>query len=150
MDSTSSRSDSRTLSIEATAAEVWAAMSQPERIARWWGPEGFHSTIHEFDFRPGGRWRLTMHGPDGAAYPNESRFIRLEPGRAWQIEHLSGHHFLLTIELAESGGVTRVAWQQTFDTAEHYQSLAAFVAEANQQNLERLAREVREGAGAGR
>jgi hypothetical protein len=29
-------------------------------------------------------------------------------------------------------------WRQTFDTAEHYQQLAEFVAAANEQNLGRL------------
>ncbi|CUW38341.1 protein of unknown function [Magnetospirillum sp. XM-1] len=50
-------------------------------------------------------------------------------------ERLSGHHFLLSIELAPVTGGTEVRWTQTFDTVEHYQNIAAFVATANQQNL---------------
>ena len=42
-------------------------------------------------------------------------------------------------------GGTRVTWRQTFDTAEHYQRIAAFVAGANEQNLQRLAAEVLSG-----
>jgi uncharacterized protein YndB with AHSA1/START domain len=143
MESVEARSDSRTKAIAAPAAEVFAAMSDPARVARWWGPAGFRNTIHEFDFRPDGRWTLTMHGPDGTDYPNESRFTRVEPGRIFEIEHLSGHHFILTIELTEDGPNTRVSWRQTFDSVEHYRRLAEFVAVANEQNLERLAAEVR-------
>ncbi len=144
-DDIASRSDIRQHRIAATPAQVFAALSQPERVARWWGPAGFTNTIHVFDFRPGGAWRLTMHGPDGRAYPNESRFSRIEPERLLEIEHLSGHHFTLTLALEADGEGTQVHWRQTFDSAAHYQALAAFVAGANAQNLQRLALEVTAG-----
>jgi uncharacterized protein YndB with AHSA1/START domain len=137
------RSDSRDKTIAAPPAEVYAAMSDPTRIAKWWGPDGFTNTIHKFDFQPGGQWLLTMHGPDGTDYPNESRFARLIPDRVFEIEHFSGHHFLLTIELHGTESGTTVHWRQTFDTVEHYEQIAQFVALANEQNLERLSREVR-------
>lgn len=124
-------------------------MSNPARVARWWGPSGFTNTIHEFDFRSGGQWLLTMHGPDGQNYPNESRFTRVVADQLLEIEHLGGHHFVLTIELAPKDGGTEVRWRQTFDTAEHYARIAEFVASANEQNLDRLAAEVqRESGGA--
>jgi uncharacterized protein YndB with AHSA1/START domain len=143
MERVEARSDSRRKLIQASPAEVYAAISDPVRIARWWGPQGFSNTIHEFHFHPGGLWLLTMHGPDGKDYPNESRFVRIVPDRSVEIEHLSGHHFLLRIDLTEQGADTIVAWQQTFDTVEHYERIAGFVATANEQNLDRLAEEVR-------
>jgi len=145
MEPVETRSDERSLVVEATAAEVFAAMKDPARLARWWGPTGFRSTIHRFEFQPGGSWLLTMHGPDGTDYPNESRFSRLVPDEIFEIEHLSGHHFVLTIELRAMDQATRVNWRQTFDTVEHYDRIAQFVAGANQQNLERLAAEVMQG-----
>lgn len=148
MEPIENRSDLRSKLLSATPAAVFAAMSDPGRIARWWGPAGFTNTIHEFEFHPGGRWLLTMHGPDGKDYPNESRFARIETDRVFEIEHLSGHHFLLSIELLPQGDGTEVIWRQTFDTVEHYQRIAQFVAEANQQNLERLAAEVQRGKSA--
>ena len=137
------RSDVRSAVIDAPPAHVYAAMSDPARIARWWGPAGFTNTIHQFDFHPGGDWRLTMHGPDGKDYPNESRFTRLVPDQLFEIEHLNGHHFILTLTLEATAGGTLVGWQQTFDTAEHYRQIAGFVGPANEQNLARLAEEVR-------
>lgn len=136
------RSDIRSHYIAAPPVQVFAAMSDPDRVARWWGPDGFSSTIHIFDFQPGGSWVLTMHAPDGTDYPNESRFTRLEPGALFEIEHFSGHHFFLTLQLHASGEGTQVHWQQTFDTVEHYARIAQFVAGANAQNLQRLAAEV--------
>jgi hypothetical protein len=86
-----------------------------------------------------------MHGPDGKDYPNESRFTRVVAGEVLEIEHLNGHHFLLTMELSPLDGGTEVRWRQTFDTVEHYERIARFVASANEQNLERLAAEVERG-----
>lgn len=150
MEPAEKRSDSRSVFIAASPAQVFAAMSDPERIARWWGPDGFTNTIHQFDFRPGGTWLLTMHGPDGKDYPNESRFMRLSSGEIFEIEHLSGHHFVLSIELQPSDQGTRVHWRQTFDTVEHYEQIVQFVAGANEQNLQRLATEVLTSPDAGR
>lgn len=140
------RSDIRSRLIAATPAQVFSAMCQAERVARWWGPAGFSSTIHAFDFQPGGDWRLTLHGPDGTDYPNHNRFARIEPDRLLVIDHPSAdHHFVLTLELVSEAGGTRVHWCQSFDTAEHHASLASFVAVANEQNLDRLAAEVARG-----
>jgi uncharacterized protein YndB with AHSA1/START domain len=58
--------------IPAPREQVFAAFSDPTLLARWWGPEGFTNTIHCFEPRAGGRWQLTMHGPDGSTYPNEN------------------------------------------------------------------------------
>lgn len=145
---TEGRSDARTRLIAARPDEVFAAMSDPVRVARWWGPAGFSNTIHTFEFVPGGRWLMTMHGPDGTDYPNESRFTRIVASQLFEIEHLGGHHFLLTLELQAHAQGTLLAWRQTFDTVEHYRALAEFVAVANEQNLDRLAAEVARGAGA--
>jgi hypothetical protein len=142
MEPVEKRSDSRSVHIGATPEQVFAAMSTPERVARWWGPDGFTNSIQQFDFRPGGTWLMTMHGPDGKDYPNESRFTRLVPGELFEIEHLSGHHFILSIELRASGRGTDVHWRQTFDTVGHYERIAQFVAGANEQNLQRLRAEV--------
>lgn len=143
-----SRSDLRYKLIPARPAEVFAAIRDPTRIVKWWGPAGFTNTFHKFEFAPGGAWLLTMHGPDGKDYRNESRFTRIVPDQLFEIEHLVGHHFLLTLELCPHDEGTTVRWCQTFDTVEHYRQLAEFVAAANEQNLERLAAEVARGAGA--
>lgn len=148
MEPIDARSDSRHTLIISSPAEVFAAVSDPARLARWWGPDGFTNTIHQFEFEPGGMWRLTMHGPDGKDYPNESRFTRIVPNQIVEIEHLNGHHFVLTLELLPTEAGTVLKWRQTFDTVEHYERMAEFVAPANEQNLERLAAEVQRGKSA--
>ena len=148
MEPIEARSDSRSRLLVASPSEIFSAMSDPARIARWWGPNGFTNTIQQFEFKPGGKWLLTMRGPDGTNYPNESRFTRIATDQVFEIEHLNGHHFLLAIQLEPKGSATEVKWLQTFDTVEHYEQIAQFVALANEQNLERLAAEVQRGKSA--
>ncbi len=142
------RSDVRSRLFQAKPEEVFAAFSSPDRMARWWGPMGFTNTIHRFDFFADGLWLMTMHGPDGKDYPNESRFTCIETGQTFEIEHFSGHHFILRIELSPTATGTRLTWRQSFDSIEHYQRIAGFVAIANEQNLDRLASEIAAGRGA--
>lgn len=137
----------RSLLIAARPPDVFAAINDPVRMARWWGPDGFTNTFHAFEFREGGTWTLTMHGPDGKPYPNECRFVRIEPDACVVIEHLGGHHFFLTLRLEPNAQGTLIRWQQTFDSSAHYEPIASFVAEANQQNLLRLDAEVRRSPG---
>jgi len=55
---------------------VFKAWTVPAIITNWWGPRGFSTTTHEMDFRAGGVWRFTMHGPDGTDYPNKIVYPR--------------------------------------------------------------------------
>lgn len=58
---------------------VWKVWTQPEHIAKWWGPRGFDTTVEKLDLRVGGRSRYVMHGPDGAKYPVEGVFQEIVP-----------------------------------------------------------------------
>lgn len=60
--------------ISSPIEKVYEAFANPEILKKWWGPEGFTNTIHEFDLQPGGNWILTMHGPDKGNYENSSFF----------------------------------------------------------------------------
>jgi uncharacterized protein YndB with AHSA1/START domain len=123
---------------------VWAAWVDPARLARWWGPKGFCSTFHEFDPRPAGRWRFTMHGPDGTDYPNESVFVEVAPAARLVFDHVSGHAFRFTATFAAEGAGTRLGWRMTFATAAEAAAVATVVTGANEQNLDRLEAELRE------
>ena len=132
--------------IAAPPEQVFAALAQPERLARWWGPEGFSSTFETFELRPGGTWRFVLHGPDGTDYPNLNVFKAVEPPHRVEVDHVSDdHHFVLVISFERRDGGTLVGWEQTFDTAEHRQAIARWVEPANEQNLDRLQREVARG-----
>lgn len=123
--------------------DVYLAIADPQRIARWWGPEGFTSTTETCDFRQGGHWRFVFHGPDGKDYPNHNIFVLIEPARRVVIRHEDPTHgFRLTISLRDEGQGTRVGWQQVFDDAGERDRMAPICIPANEQNLDRLHAEV--------
>ena len=124
--------------LDAPRERVFTAFSEAQHLAQWWGPAGFTNTFHEFDLRAGAAWRYTMHGPNGADYPNESVFVEIvKPGRI-VLEHVSGPRFRLTITLASEAGRTRLTWRQRFPTAADYDKIKALAIPANEQNLDRL------------
>ena len=51
--------------LDARRELVFSAFTDPKHLAQWWGPDGFTTTTHSFEFRTGGVWRFVMHGPDG-------------------------------------------------------------------------------------
>ena len=74
-----------------------------------------------------------------------SSFAKADLGR---YKLFGGHHFFLTLELASASPGTLVNWRQTFDTIEHFEPIAQFIAQANEQNLEHFAHEVERRDGA--
>lgn len=119
---------------------AFAAFSDPKRLAQWWGPNGFTNTIAHFDFTPGGMWRYTMHAPTGADYHNESQFVTIEPDAYIELLHLGPmHRFQLKINYTSVAGGTRLTWRQRFENAEELTPIRAFLTDANDQNLARLA-----------
>ena len=128
--------------IPASAKKVFSAFSDPERLARWWGPAGFTNTFHEFEFKPGGRWVYTMYGPDGRDYPNESVFQEISPDRSVRIKHVVLPFYTLDISFIEEDGRTMVTWEQEFENKEFASKMNDFLQTANEQNLDKLTAEV--------
>jgi uncharacterized protein YndB with AHSA1/START domain len=44
---------------------VYRAWTEPERVRRWWGPEGFTMPYCDIDLRPGGIFLRCMRSPEG-------------------------------------------------------------------------------------
>jgi uncharacterized protein YndB with AHSA1/START domain len=129
--------------IAATPEEIFSAFTDPERLARWWGPAGFTNTFHVCEFENGGRWVYTMHSPHGGNPENESVFELIEPSRKIVIRHISLPVYRLTIDLAPTAASgTILSWSQEFDDAEVAKRIEKIVIPANEQNLDRLTAEV--------
>lgn len=121
-----------------TAEDIYAAFADPDKLALWWGPEGFSNTFHLFEFKTDGQWKFTMHGPDGNHYPNESYFSELIPAQKIVIRHNCAPFFTLTIRLETISAGTKLHWVQTFDDAAVAEAIRHIVELANEQNLDRL------------
>jgi len=129
--------------LDAPRERVFQAFSDPARLARWWGPNGFTNTFHECDLRPGGHWRFVMHGPNGGDYQNHSVFMEVVKPERIVFDHLSDHWFRMTITLsARPASQTLITWHMLFETAAERDRIQAIVGEANEQNLDRLEAEL--------
>ena len=126
--------------------EIFRAIENGDRLARWWGPNGFSNTFEQFDFQPGGEWKFVMHGPNGQSYDNHSRFASIAKPERVVINHLSAPNFTLTISLDETpSDATRVTWRMHFENRELRDKIAKFAVDANEQNFDRLAVELARG-----
>ena len=54
--------------LPATRPTVFAAFSDPDQLAKWWGPEGFTIPSLEFQARVGASYRIQMQPPEGDAF----------------------------------------------------------------------------------
>jgi uncharacterized protein YndB with AHSA1/START domain len=73
--------------IRASRAAIYRALLDPGSVAAWRVPEGMTSTVHEFDAREGGRFRVSLTYDDARAAGKSGghtdtyhgRFVRLVP-----------------------------------------------------------------------
>ena len=126
--------------------ETFAAFSQPDRLARWWGPAGFRNTFREFQFQPNGHWRFVMRGPDGRDYENHNIFKAIDSPYRIVFEHVLPPQFQMTILLNKlSHDRTRIVWRGKFASPEARNEIAKFAVDCNQQSFDRLETELERG-----
>ena len=76
--------------LDAPRTLVFSVWTDPKHLAQWWGPDGFSTTTHAYDFRPGGVWRFVMHRPDGRDYQNRITFDEIVPPERIVYRHDGG------------------------------------------------------------
>ena len=64
---------------DAPPSLVFDACTDPELLAKWWGPEGFTSPGIELDVRVGGRYRIAMQPPEGELFYLTGEFREVDP-----------------------------------------------------------------------
>jgi uncharacterized protein YndB with AHSA1/START domain len=102
---------------------VFKAWTDPEQVARWWGPQGFVTTLCEMNIQPGGAYRVGMRSPQGTHHVKRGVYREIvEPERivftyAWEdAEGRPGHETLVTVTFAELGTKTKLTLHQaTFE-----------------------------------
>lgn len=131
--------------LRAPRERVWAALTDPTALDRWWGPSGFRTVTEAYDLRPGGAWRMTMHGPDGHAYPNHALFDVVEPPARLVLRYVDGSgdvHHVTTIRLdALDAQRTRLTLSLRFPSAAARKDAVERIGavEGGRQTLARLA-----------
>ncbi len=124
---------------------VFKMFTDPKHIVEWWGPRGYTTTVHEMEVKPGGKFRHTMHGPDGTDYPN--RMTYKEVIRPDRLSYTNGggrpgddvlFEGLITFE--DRGGKTLVTMRAIFQNKEERDRCAREygAVEGGVQTLDRL------------
>ena len=129
--------------VDAPLGMVFRAFSDPKGLAVWWGPNGFTTTTRGLDFKVGGVWDYTMHGPDGTDYPNYVTYTEIAMPHRIAYDHgTDAAHpqmFKAVIRFEAEGGRTRVRLQLTVKDPKFRDEMVAFGAvEGAWQNLSRL------------
>lgn len=67
--------------IKAPAARIYAALTQPELMMQWWGPDAGPTLRAEADVRPGGRFSIVFRTLDGAEHNPVGVYREVVPDR---------------------------------------------------------------------
>ena len=101
---------------------VFEAHTSCEHMSNWWGPRKYDVASCEYDFRPGGAWRIVHRGPDGDEHGFRGEFREIAPPEriVWTFEYegMPGHISVQTLTLDEQDGVTTLTSAVTFDSTE--------------------------------
>lgn len=131
--------------IEAPPELVFRAWTDPRHLTRWFGPQGFTTTTHRFDFRPGGVWAFDMNGPDGTVYPNWIEWREIVPPERLHFRQGTSADdpdaFLTTVTFAADGAATVITLRALLNSREQRDYLAENfgAVEGAYETLERLA-----------
>jgi glutathione S-transferase len=99
---------------KAPRARVFAAFTDKEALQSWFGPEGFTVPSAAIDARPGGKYRIEMHSPEGSVHVVTGEFREVRPPEklvftwAWLDGAGVGRQTLVTLTFAAKGGDTEL------------------------------------------
>ena len=65
--------------VAAGRAAVYRALTDPEELVIWWGPQGFTIPSIEFEPRVGRTYRIAMQPPEGELFHLSGEFREVDP-----------------------------------------------------------------------
>jgi uncharacterized protein YndB with AHSA1/START domain len=90
-------------SIKAPPAKVWAAITQPDQMVKWWGPDAGPTLSAKADVRPGGRYSVLFRLLNGDEHEPTGVYRVVDPPRrlvfTWEWAGAPERESLVTFEL---------------------------------------------------
>ena len=104
--------------LPAAPSVVFTAFSDPNELAKWWGPKGFTTPSLEFDPRVGENYRIEMQPPEGDHFYLTGEFREVDPPArlaytfAWEDPDPDDVENLVGLSFRDLGESTEVAFTQ--------------------------------------
>jgi uncharacterized protein YndB with AHSA1/START domain len=104
--------------LPAAPSRVFEAFTDPNELARWWGPEGFTVPGLEFDPRVGKSYRIAMQPPEGEVFYLTGEFRVVDPHTRlaytfrWEDPDPDDVETVVDLSFRESGQSTEAALTQ--------------------------------------
>ncbi len=93
--------------LSAPPAKVYAAWTDPQKLTRWWAPEGATILRAEADARIGGRFRIVMRAPDGEEHDVSGAYREVVPNEklvfTWAWRSTPERESLVTVLIRPDG-----------------------------------------------
>lgn len=98
--------------IKASPAKVWAAITQPEQMILWWGPDAGPTLSAEADVRPGGRFSVVFRLLNGQEHNPTGLYQEVVPEKklvfTWDLPGAPEPKSLVTFRLEPRDGGTEL------------------------------------------
>jgi uncharacterized protein YndB with AHSA1/START domain len=96
--------------LNAPPEKVFAAWTDPQKLKRWFGPEGVETHSAEIEARVGGRYRFVARSPDGEEHEVSGVYREVVPNEklvfTWAWRTTPERESLVTVELERDGSGT--------------------------------------------
>jgi uncharacterized protein YndB with AHSA1/START domain len=115
--------------LPAPRTDVYAALTDPGQLAKWWGPRGFTAPSVDFEPSVGATYRIAMQPPDGELFHLSGEFTEVDPPARlaytfrWDPPDPDDRETLATLSLQDRGDATEVELTQGEFTTEERHAL---------------------------
>jgi uncharacterized protein YndB with AHSA1/START domain len=123
---------------------VFKACTDPNLLARWWGPRRYTTTVDKMEVKPGGMWRFVQK--DGAGHEFAFRGVYHEviaserTVQTFEFEGVPGHVLLDTATFEDFDGKTKLTQQSVFQSVEDRDGMVqSGMQEGSTESMDRLA-----------
>jgi len=104
--------------LPAPRSVVFTALTEPDELAKWWGPKGFTTPSAEVDLRVGGSYRIAMQPPSGDLFYLAGEFREVDPPTRlaytfrWEDPDPDDRETVVTLSLVDLGESTELIVDQ--------------------------------------
>lgn len=74
--------------MDAPVDVVWDAVTN--HLTEWWCPRPWRSEIEALEWKSGGRFAITMKGPDGEVHAGDGMLLEVVPGKNFTFTNMLG------------------------------------------------------------